>query len=99
MPSQRDGCYRHRQIHSESAELMNCDVCSPPRPTKFINLLSNSGFAVGTGLLSCTSEVRASNVFAYAGRRVQLLDTPGFDDTITSDREILRRIAAFLADQ
>ena len=78
---------------------MDCDVCSPPRPTKFINLLSNSGFAVGTGLLSCTSEVRASNVFVYAGRRVQLLDTPGFDDTITSDREILRRIAAFLADQ
>ena len=62
-------------------------------------MLSNSGFAVGAGLLSCTSEVKASNVFTRAGRRIQLLDTPGFDDTIKSDREILQRISSFLADQ
>jgi hypothetical protein len=32
------------------------------------------------------------------GRRIIIVDTPGFDDTCLSDAEILRRIAAWLAD-
>jgi len=31
------------------------------------------------------------------GKRLVLVDTPGFDDTYTSDSEILRRIAIWLA--
>jgi hypothetical protein len=32
------------------------------------------------------------------GRYVTLVDTPGFDDTMKSDVEILRMIGGFLAD-
>ena len=35
--------------------------------------------------------------FGIVGRRVVLVDTPGFDDTDLSDTEILRRIAVWLA--
>lgn len=31
------------------------------------------------------------------GRRVVIVDTPGFDDTYIDDSEILRRIAVWLA--
>jgi len=31
------------------------------------------------------------------GRRVVLIDTPGFDDTMKSDTEVLRMIGDFLA--
>ena len=48
-------------------------------------------------LKSCTAEVQVANEFTIDGRRVVLIDTPGFDDTNVSDAEILERIAAFLA--
>lgn len=66
---------------------------------QFANLLSRSGFEVGVGLLSCTPAVQVSNEFRVAGRRVRLIDTPGFDDTFKTDREILQMISSFLADQ
>lgn len=34
--------------------------------------------------------------FEVDGRRVTLIDTPGFDDTTKSDADILSMIAAFL---
>ena len=46
---------------------------------------------------SCTAEVQLADEFIIDGRRVVLIDTPGFDDTNVSDAEILRMIAAFLA--
>ena len=49
------------------------------------------------GLESCTAEVQLSDEFGLDGRRVVLIDTPGFDDTSKSDTEILEIIAAFLA--
>ena len=49
------------------------------------------------GLESCTAEVQLSDGFTLEGRRVVLVDTPGFDDTSKSDTEILQTIAAFLA--
>ena len=49
------------------------------------------------GLESCTAEVKLANEFTLGGRRVTLIDTPGFDDTTKSDTEILQIIAAFLA--
>ena len=48
-------------------------------------------------LESCTSEVQLANEFTLDGRTVSLIDTPGFDDTLKSDTDILRMIAAYLA--
>ena len=64
---------------------------------QFINIASGSQLRVGVGLASCTTEVQLSNEFIIDGRRVILIDTPGFDDTSVSDAEILNRIAVFLA--
>jgi len=46
---------------------------------------------------SCTAEVQLAEEFKLDGRRVALIDTPGFDDTTKSDTDILRNIATFLA--
>jgi hypothetical protein len=35
--------------------------------------------------------------FELDGRRITLIDTPGFDDTRKSDTDVLKMIAAFLA--
>ncbi|KAF9788713.1 P-loop containing nucleoside triphosphate hydrolase protein [Thelephora terrestris] len=64
--------------------------------TSFINLLSNSNLNVGKGLRSCTNTVQVADAFNLAGRRVVLIDTPGFDDTSLSDVDVLNMIAAFL---
>ena len=48
-------------------------------------------------LESCTAEVQLTNEFTLDGRRLMLIDTPGFDDTSRSDTDILKMIAAFLA--
>ena len=49
------------------------------------------------GLEPCTADVQLSDEFNLDGRRVILIDTPGFDDTSMSDTEVLQIIAAFLA--
>jgi hypothetical protein len=63
---------------------------------QFINAVTNSGFRVGHGLQSCTSDVKLSKPFAVKGQRVKLIDTPGFDDTNRTDADILRDITVFL---
>ncbi|EKM58577.1 uncharacterized protein PHACADRAFT_253025 [Phanerochaete carnosa HHB-10118-sp] len=63
----------------------------------FINLVSNSKFEVGYGLESCTSEVDVAAPFMLDGKPVTLIDTPGFDDTVKTEAEILRLIAEFLS--
>ena len=62
---------------------------------QFINLISGSNFTVGNGLRSCTDSVQTVD-FDLDGRRVVLIDTPGFDDTTMSDTDVLNMIAAFL---
>ncbi|KAF8074587.1 P-loop containing nucleoside triphosphate hydrolase protein [Lyophyllum atratum] len=65
--------------------------------TTFINLLSGtSNLMVGQGLESCTSVIQFAETFELDGRCVNLIDTPGFDDTNQSDTDILIMIAAFL---
>ncbi|KAK7685303.1 hypothetical protein QCA50_011666 [Cerrena zonata] len=64
----------------------------------FINLVSGANFEVGTGLLSCSKEVQSSQPFDVNGRKVVMIDTPGFDDSTRSDTDILRTIATYLAD-
>jgi hypothetical protein len=59
--------------------------------------MSGSSLRVGRGLQSCTSVVQAAAPFELDGRRVLLIDTPGFDDTTRSDTDILKMIAHFLS--
>jgi hypothetical protein len=49
-------------------------------------------------LNSCTKEVARSPIFTVDGRRVVLIDTPGFDDNEVSDVGTLKQIAAFMAE-
>ena len=65
---------------------------------QFINLVSGSHLQVGEGLRSCTPDVQTSNPFDLSGRRVTLIDTPGFDDTLKTDTEILRLVSSFLVN-
>ena len=55
--------------------------------------------AVGHELQSCTSSLQHVIIPhpTDEGRRIVLVDTPGFDDTYVGDAEILRRIALWLA--
>ncbi|KAL4081032.1 P-loop containing nucleoside triphosphate hydrolase protein [Scleroderma citrinum] len=64
----------------------------------FVNVASGSQLPVGRGLQSCTSDVMTSKPFLLNGHTVTLIDTPGFDDTNRSDTDILRSIAAYLAN-
>lgn len=66
--------------------------------TQFVNLVSGSHLPVGEGLRSCTHEIQTSQPFELSGRKVALIDTPGFDDTLTNDTEILKLIATYLAN-
>ncbi|KAF4590019.1 hypothetical protein EYR38_009317 [Pleurotus pulmonarius] len=65
--------------------------------THFVNMASGDNLAVGGDLESCTSVVQLSKPFRLDGRRAILVDTPGFDDTRTSDTDVLAMIAAFLS--
>jgi hypothetical protein len=65
--------------------------------TQFINLVSGSDLEIGYGLRSCTDAVNPAGAFNLDGRRVVLIDTPGFDDTTRSDTDVLKMIAAYLA--
>ena len=52
---------------------------------------------IGHSLLSCTKGVNEYSCIADNGRRLTLIDTPGFDDTYRSDAEVLMSIANYLA--
>ena len=65
---------------------------------QFINLISGSTLPVCEGLRSCTAQVQISPMFELAGHNVTLIDTPGFDDTLQTDTQILDLVSTFLAD-
>jgi hypothetical protein len=65
---------------------------------QFVNRATNTdAFRVGDGLRSCTSEIQLSPEFTVDGRPVVLIDTPGFNDTVMEDADVLKDISAFLA--
>lgn len=65
--------------------------------SNFINKLTGSKEETGAnGLKSCTQDVREFRVSTPDGRKYVIADTPGFDDTTRSDRDILRLIADWL---
>ncbi|KAF8602528.1 hypothetical protein BDV93DRAFT_443727 [Ceratobasidium sp. AG-I] len=66
--------------------------------SSFVNDASGGNLEVGHDLYSCTKEVAKSPVFELDGRRVVLIDTPGFDDNEVSDVGTLKRIAAFMSE-
>ena len=73
--------------------MIRSSLCCP----QFINLASGSNLRVGTGPHPSTTEVQLADEFTLDGRKVVLIDTPGFDDTSKSDTDILKMIAFFLA--
>ncbi|KAG6887069.1 hypothetical protein C0992_000958 [Termitomyces sp. T32_za158] len=66
----------------------------------FINILIGQEVAsVGHELQSHTAYIQHFTLLHpdYPNRRIVIIDTPGFDDSDIDDREILRRIAVWLA--
>ena len=64
--------------------------------------MGKNAVIVGHDLKSCTAQLTPvispiTELAHLQGKRLVLVDTPGFDDTYTSDWEILRRIAIWLA--
>ena len=65
---------------------------------QFVNRATESdAFLVGDGLRSCTTEIQVSPQFLIDNRPVILIDTPGFNGTVTDDADVLKNISAFLA--
>jgi len=78
-------------------------VSSPPAAStlttinQFVNRATeNDAFLVGNGLRSCTTEIQVSPQFLVDDRPVILIDTPGFNDTVMDDADVLKSISAFL---
>lgn len=66
------------------------------------NIAGGEVARVGHKLVSCTQVLHAHIIEGHPhpslrGRRLVLVDTPGFDDTYVDDSEILRKIAVWLA--
>jgi hypothetical protein len=53
---------------------------------------------VGESLASCTQQVQFVQCFDSQGRRIILVDTPGFNDTKLSDLDVLELIANWLKE-
>ncbi|KAF2118943.1 P-loop containing nucleoside triphosphate hydrolase protein, partial [Lophiotrema nucula] len=59
----------------------------------FISRLTNGQAKVGHNLESCTPEVARHKLVSERGQEIYLLDTPGFNDSHTSDTSIVVSIA------
>ena len=57
---------------------------------------AGSDLGVGADSGSNTTHIQTSNEFVLDGRRVGLIDTPGFDDATLNDTDVLEMIATFL---
>ncbi|KAH7303683.1 hypothetical protein B0I35DRAFT_323830, partial [Stachybotrys elegans] len=67
--------------------------------SSFIARVTGRGDAVvGHGLRSETSEVTPHSV-TIGSRRITLIDTPGFDDTVMNDMDVLDQIGDWLGDK
>ncbi|KAG6907316.1 hypothetical protein DXG01_009435 [Tephrocybe rancida] len=92
------GSFRGWEEHSEPNLVPT--KFSESHHTKFINILIGQEVAsVGHELQSHTAHIQHFT-FRHPdlpNRRVVVIDTPGFDDTDIDDREVLRRIAVWLA--
>ena len=64
---------------------------------QFVNMASGSSLRIGMALESRIEQVQLGDGFTLDGRKVILIDIPGFDDANGSDTDPLKSIAAFLA--
>ena len=71
--------------------------CSPTYHLQFVNTASGSNLRIGTDSNSRTAEIQLTNEFTLDGRRVLLVDLPGFGDTHDRGTNVWELIAAFLA--
>ncbi|ETS78914.1 hypothetical protein PFICI_08767 [Pestalotiopsis fici W106-1] len=62
----------------------------------FISKCTDAEVEIGHGLESCTRDVRIYHCSRFTGVNVYLIDTPGFDDTNRSDKEVLQELATWL---
>ncbi|KAK2013809.1 hypothetical protein LZ32DRAFT_675564 [Colletotrichum eremochloae] len=64
----------------------------------FISQLTGQEVPIGHGLRSLTA---ITTIYKYCHPvygNIHLIDTPGFDDTVTSDTDVLKNIAAFMSE-
>jgi len=59
--------------------------------------VSEPNLWVGREIRSCTNTVKAATPFELDGRRIILIDAPGFDDATESETDVPGMITAFLA--
>lgn len=74
------------------------EACKSPLPTK--QPLSQSGISLAVVILIISAGTSEIGIYSYhhsGGKKVYLIDTPGFDDTFRSDTEVLKEIAFSLA--
>ncbi|KAH7094262.1 P-loop containing nucleoside triphosphate hydrolase protein [Paraphoma chrysanthemicola] len=64
--------------------------------TTFINHLSDYPLSIGHDLNSCTQDVQIVPCTFQGGEKIYLVDTPGFDDDLRTDSEILMEVARWL---
>ncbi|RDL31500.1 uncharacterized protein BP5553_09709 [Venustampulla echinocandica] len=60
--------------------------------------LTGSPVKLGHTLQSCTTQCKGWNYIHESNTTVTLIDTPGFDDTVRPDMEILASIASYIRD-
>ena len=64
--------------------------------SQFISQCTSSPIVqIGHGIKSCTKDVD-EHTFVYRNKHIHLIDTPGFNDTYLTDREVLDEIARWL---
>ncbi|KAF1960062.1 hypothetical protein CC80DRAFT_465621 [Byssothecium circinans] len=64
--------------------------------TTFVNYFADYQLQVGNQLMSCTQNVQVVPCTLEGNGKIYLVDTPGFDDSMRTDSEILREVAAWL---
>ncbi|EMD33877.1 hypothetical protein CERSUDRAFT_159133 [Gelatoporia subvermispora B] len=64
--------------------------------TSFINHASGSQLRTNSGLMSCTDQIQIAGPFTLDEYSITLVDTPGFNDTVRSDAQILGLISDFV---
>lgn len=96
--SYQEGLAKHqKRISGDYEHLIAVLGVTGAGKSTFISRATGHKVKIGHNLQSCTSEVAVYPV-QIKGRRVALIDTPGFDDTHRTDTEVLEEVAKYLAE-
>ncbi|KAJ6192387.1 P-loop containing nucleoside triphosphate hydrolase protein [Bipolaris maydis] len=89
--------YRSQQnaSSSESIGILVMGLTGAGKST-FISQLTNQDAEIGHSLESCTTDIIPYEFRRSDGRKLYLIDTPGFDDTSTDYAGVFKKIASFL---